>query len=42
MTHRGFGMNRDTAITPQSDRDRERDQLADFRTEQVCLLARRA
>jgi hypothetical protein len=39
VTYRGFGMNRDTAITPQSDRDRERDQFAGFRTEQICLLA---
>jgi len=38
VTCRGFGMNRDTAVTPDSDRDCERDQFADLRTEQIGLL----
>jgi hypothetical protein len=42
VTRRGFGMHGDTAVAPDGDGDRERDQLADLRPEQIGLLARGA
>ena len=42
MTRRRIGMHGDAAVAPDGDRDRERDQLAGLRPEQIGLLARGA
>jgi hypothetical protein len=41
MLDRGLGMHRNTAVTARRDGDRESDELADFRADQIRLLASR-
>jgi hypothetical protein len=42
VAHGGFGMHRDAAIAARGHGNSKRDQLTDFRTEKVRLLAGRA
>jgi len=42
VTRRRLGVHGDTAVTPDGDGNRERDQLAGLRPEQIGLLARGA
>jgi hypothetical protein len=39
MLNCGFGVDRDAAVTARRDRDRESNKLANFRSEQILLLA---
>ena len=40
MTRRRFGVHGDTAVAPDGDCDRKRNELTDLWPEQVSLLAR--
>jgi hypothetical protein len=40
VTRRRLGVHRDTAVTPDGDGDRKRDQLTGLRPEQIGLLTR--
>jgi hypothetical protein len=39
VTRRRFGVHGDTAVVPDGDGDRERDQFTGLRPEQICVLA---